>query len=328
MNFNSQLISIIVPVYNVEDYLEKCVYSIINQKYKNLEIILVNDGSIDNSGLICEELSKLDNRIKVYHKKNGGLSDARNYGVDKAKGEYIGFVDSDDYIHENMYSHLYEVANKEDADVVECSFLLDYGNKIREYNTEIYYKILDREGYLKEYLTMERVYGAVCWKLIKAEIAKKIKFPIGKFYEDAFYSYELINIANKYVITSEKMYYYLMRPNSITNKKFEVRHVDNIEISNKFLNFTIENYKNLEEEAFNKEVYAYFSVLNKILELDNYKDNEYLKDIISYFRKNLYRIIKNNVIPKNRKLSIILICLSLKMYSIVLFKYMEKIKSS
>ena len=114
-------ISVVVPVYNVEQYLEKCVNSIINQTYKNLEIILVDDGATDKSGKLCDELAKLDNRIMVYHKKNGGLSDARNYGVERATGDYIGFVDSDDYIDAEMYEKLYEALKKENVDVAESN---------------------------------------------------------------------------------------------------------------------------------------------------------------------------------------------------------------
>ena len=118
---NNELISIVVPVYNVEKYIEKCVNSITNQVYNNLEIILVNDGSTDNSGKLCDSLSKLDDRIKVYHKENGGLSDARNYGVERANGKYIGFVDSDDFIDSDMYKTLYDVIKRENADVAECN---------------------------------------------------------------------------------------------------------------------------------------------------------------------------------------------------------------
>ena len=122
----NEKISIIVPVYNVEKYLKKCIDSIVNQTYKNLEIILVDDGATDRSGEICDELAKLDNRIKVYHKKNGGLSDARNYGVERATGSYVGFVDSDDYIDAEMYEKLYEAITKEAADVAECNLKIVY----------------------------------------------------------------------------------------------------------------------------------------------------------------------------------------------------------
>ena len=128
-NYGNELISIIVPVYNVEKYLEKCVNSIVNQTYKNLEIILVDDGATDSSGKLCDKLAKIDNRIKVYHKENGGLSDARNYGVERATGDYIGFVDSDDYIDSEMYGKLYEAIKKENVDVAECNLKIIYPDR-------------------------------------------------------------------------------------------------------------------------------------------------------------------------------------------------------
>ena len=175
-SYENELVSIIVPVYNVEQYLEKCVNSIINQSYKNLEIILVDDGATDNSGKICDELAKLDNRIKVYHKENGGLSDARNYGVERATGEYIGFVDSDDYIDPKMYEKLYEAIKKENVDVVECSFKIIYPGRVDFFSTEKYYEILGKQEYLEEYLKMRRIFGSVWTKLIKSTIAKKNSF--------------------------------------------------------------------------------------------------------------------------------------------------------
>ena len=159
-NYGNELISIIVPVYNVEQYLEKCVCSIINQTYKNLEIILVDDGATDSSGNMCDELAKSDNRIKVYHKENGGLSDARNYGVERATGEYIGFVDSDDYIDSEMYEKLYEAIKKEDVDVAECNFRFIYSNRITNYTDDKYYLVLNKDEYTKEYVTMNRIFGA------------------------------------------------------------------------------------------------------------------------------------------------------------------------
>ena len=125
---DNELISIIVPVYKVEKYLEKCVKSILKQTYTNLEIILVDDGSPDKCGQLCDELAKTDDRIIVFHKENGGLSDARNYGVERANGEYIGFVDSDDYIHECMYKELYEAIKKSGTSIAECGVTRVYKN--------------------------------------------------------------------------------------------------------------------------------------------------------------------------------------------------------
>ena len=219
-NYGNELISIIVPVYNVEQYLEKCVCSIINQTYKNLEIILVDDGATDSSGNMCDELAKSDNRIKVYHKENGGLSDARNYGVERATGEYIGFVDSDDYIDSEMYEKLYEAIKKEDVDVAECNFRFIYSNRITNYTDDKYYLVLNKDEYTKEYVTMNRIFGAAWTKLIKSSLAKEIKFPKGKLFEDGFYSLELMKKARNFVIFDSPYYNYVMRENSITNSKF------------------------------------------------------------------------------------------------------------
>ena len=125
---NEPLISVIVPVYNVEKYLENCVNTLVKQTYRNIEILLINDGSTDKSGWLCEELAQKDERIKVFHKPNGGLSDARNYGVEKANGEYIGFVDSDDYVHELMYEKLLNAIITSNADMSECTVTRVYKN--------------------------------------------------------------------------------------------------------------------------------------------------------------------------------------------------------
>ena len=177
---NNELISIIVPVYKVEKYLEKCVKSILNQTYTNLEIILVNDGSPDECGRLCDELAKVDDRIRVFHKENGGLSDARNYGVERASGEYIGFVDSDDYIHESMYEKLYEAIKKSGTEISECGVTRVYKNMLRpHYEGEDYFLILDKQEYLEEYLENRRLYGSAWCKLIQRDLAKNSQ--LGKF---------------------------------------------------------------------------------------------------------------------------------------------------
>lgn len=320
-NYGNELISIIVPVYNVEQYLEKCVSSIINQTYKNLEIILVDDGATDNSGKICDELAKLDNRIKVYHKENGGLSDARNYGVEKATGEYIGFVDSDDYIDPEMYEKLYEAIKKEDVDVAECSLKVIYPGKIELFTDEKYYKVLGKMEYLEEYLTIKKVFGSVWTKLIKSDVAKKLVFPKGKLYEDTYYAYDLINIVNSFVLIDNPLYNYLMRENSITNSKFNPRIFDLIEIVEKFYKMTYKNYPSLKEAADCRKMYAYFSVLNSIVCEDDYKNNKYYLQVISYFKENYIELLKNKHITRNRKLSIILIKLNIVLYRRVLKLY-------
>lgn len=316
-----ELISIIVPVYNVEKYLKKCVDSIVNQTYKNLEIILVDDGATDNSGKICDELVELDNRIKVYHKKNGGLSDARNYGVERATGDYIGFVDSDDYIDAEMYEKLYEAIKKENVDVAECNLKIVYPEKTELFTDEKYYQIYNKQEYLEEYLKIEKIFGSACVRLTKADIAKKLKFPVGKLYEDTYYAYDLIGIVDKYVIMDNPYYNYLMRENSITNAKFNPRIFDLIEIVERFHTNVYKNYPSLKEAADCRKMYAYFSVLNSILLEEDFKNNSFYKQIIDYFKEEYTKLLRNKYITRNRKLSILLIKFSINLYRKVLLRY-------
>lgn len=316
-------ISVIVPVYNVEAYLKKCVDSLINQSYSNIEVILINDGSTDSSGQLCDFLAQKDNRIKVFHKENGGLSDARNYGVNKASGEYIGFVDSDDYIHKDMYQHLYTRIMEEDADVSECNFSIVYENKIKYVTEEEYDLVLNQEEYLQEYLSMKKLYGATCARLIKTSIAKQIQFPVGKVYEDMYYALELIQVAKKYVITSKPYYYYLVRLGSITNEKFNERQLALIDVVKKFKKYALSSYHNLEHEVLAREMYAYFSVFNQIIRLKEFKNNQYYSEIRDYFKRNWWKILRNSVITKNRKLSVLLIKINVYLYRFVLIRYLK-----
>ena len=163
----SDLISVIVPVYNVEQYLEKCVDSIKNQSYPHLEILLIDDGATDSSGQLCDTLAETDSRIKVFHKANGGLSDARNYGLQHASGAFILFLDSDDYIHPHMIESLYEQMIKEDADVSVCNIMNVYetGESPQCENPELYF-VMNTDEFLKEYLIGKLVPGSICNKLI------------------------------------------------------------------------------------------------------------------------------------------------------------------
>ena len=184
-------VSIIVPIYNVEKYLPKCLDSLVNQTLDDIEIILVNDGSTDNSGIIAKQYyENHKNKIKYLEKENGGLSDARNFGIPYATGEYIAFLDSDDYIEIDSYKQMHEKAKEEDADYIECDFIWEYPNK----------QIIDKRlsyNNKQEMLTNVRV---VAWnKLIKREIIIKnnLKFPKGLRYEDIEFTYKLIPLLNK-----------------------------------------------------------------------------------------------------------------------------------
>ena len=213
------LISIIIPVYNVEKYISRCLDSLINQSYKNLEIILINDGSTDKSGEICDSYSNQYENIYVYHKKNGGVSSARNLGLEKINinSKFIGFIDPDDFIDQDMYKILYDNLIKYDADMSICDMEKVYNNndyeKITNTNDE---KITNNIDVLEAFFYDIERYGVVWNKLYKRECIKDIKFDVVKSSEDIIYSQEAIYNSKKIVITNEKLYYYYQRKKSIT----------------------------------------------------------------------------------------------------------------
>lgn len=214
------LISIIVPVYNVELYLEKCIKSILSQSYQKIELILVDDGSVDKSGMLCDRYAAEDGRIIVIHKENGGLSSARNAGLDRAKGDFVGFVDSDDYVTEDFCETLLQAIIKENADMAVCNYLRvdENYNIIRENND--YLPITDACINADQY--MERYCGQFGWfyviacnKLYKKELFTELRYPEGKQHEDAFVIHRLVYLCDRIACVQKPLYYYVRRKGSI-----------------------------------------------------------------------------------------------------------------
>lgn len=203
-------ISVIIPVYNVSKYLRRCLYSVISQTYRQLEIILIDDGSTDGSSEICDEYAKKDNRIVVIHKPNGGVSVARNKGLDIATGDYIGFVDSDDYIHPNMYKVLVDNAEKYDADISICGFFQeDTNGRFQRYWKDDVLKCLNTTEQI-ENLLMNKYFRCSVWdRIFKKELLFGVNFREDvKIYEDMLFDYEVMKKSHKAVFTSTPMYYY------------------------------------------------------------------------------------------------------------------------
>lgn len=213
----NELISIIVPVYNVETYLDRCVYSLVNQKYSNIEIILVDDGSTDKSGKKCDKWRMLDKRIRCIHKKNGGLSDARNVGLEVARGDYIGFVDSDDWIDLNMFSLLYKYITSSKSDIAICGIFLSDGKFQKVYKRLSNVHYYDNELALKEILLEKNIDVSMCNKLYKKECFDNVRFPVNENNEDAIVTIELFSNIFKAVHVGKPMYYYFQRESSISN---------------------------------------------------------------------------------------------------------------
>lgn len=210
------LVSIIIPIYKVEKYLDKCLQSVTNQTYKNLEIILVDDGSPDNCPFMCDEWAKRDSRVIVVHQQNQGLSGARNTGTKIAKGEYILYVDSDDWIEYNMIEKLYVAIVETSADMSICGVKRSDGKN--EYKESWFDKdqILSKEEAFFELIRGKKITSYVWNKLFKANIIKKVEFPLGKLYEDTRMMHNVFNLCSKVAIVKEYLYNYFVRSDSIT----------------------------------------------------------------------------------------------------------------
>jgi glycosyltransferase involved in cell wall biosynthesis len=220
MNCQSDKISIIIPVYKVEAFLRKCIESVINQTYRNLEIILVDDGSPDGCPEICDEYAAKDQRIKVVHKENGGISSARNAGLAMASGEYIGFVDSDDWVELDMYETLYQRAILHKADITICGHYVVKDHKINVpcvLEEDIVYT---REEALKELIKDDRVRNYSVDKLYKRALFTEVRYPLGMVaYEDMATAYKLFSLAERIALINEHKYYYLYREEGLSKQK-------------------------------------------------------------------------------------------------------------
>lgn len=285
-----ELITVIVPIYKVEEYLDKCILSIINQTYRNLEIILIDDGSPDKCGEICDKYKKQDNRIQVIHKQNEGISVARNIGIDLSKGEYLFFVDSDDYLHENMIEILYKNIKMYDADISMCDYIRVKNYNInmldKEENIIVYSNIEALEKLYKDTFTFHEDYSLFIapWnKLYKKAIFDEIRYPIGKVYEDGATIYKVLFEAKKIVYSNLKLYYYYQRPGSISRKKFDITRLDRLDAFKGQVNFYKE--KNLEKLHY----YALNTYLNMIMEYYYLAQSEMGSVEISNKMKELFK---------------------------------------
>lgn len=309
-------LSIVVPVYNVEKYLRKCIDSILNQTFKDFELILVDDGSLDNSGKICDEYKEKDDRIKVIHKKNGGLSDARNCGIDASKSEFISFIDSDDSIAPEMYEILYHNLMNASADVSTCGYYRCYQDKkvpnFQEQEDDVY--VLTNEEAIKGILEDKRVSVEACCKIYRKSLFDEIRYPIGRLSEDAFTTPTVLSKANKIVGTTKPLLYYLMREDSITTSNFKKRDLDVIDAYQLNYELVHKHFPNLEKQGQFRVLWSYTYVLRKMLLSSELTDIEEYNRIVSYIRKNTVKIISNPYFSMQKKIAVICLLFSKSLY--------------
>lgn len=239
------LISVIVPVYKVEAYLDHCIQSLVSQTYSNLEILLVDDGSPDRSGAICDEWAARDKRIKVIHKENGGAGKARNVALDQAKGELIGFVDSDDYISPRMYEYLYGLMQG-GIDIAECVGIPTEGDDC-PLDEELEQELTEATASQAMYLNIqEKLFTQVIWnKLYRRQVIEDIRFPEGNLIDDEFFTYRTIGKARKLVHSSRCMYAYRQQASSVMHKPYSLRRLQGIEAHRQRLEYLKENMPEL-----------------------------------------------------------------------------------
>ena len=280
------LISVIIPVYKVEEYLDNCLSSVVEQTYKHLEIILVDDGSPDKCPIMCDQWASKDKRIKVIHKSNGGLSDARNAGLDVATGEYISFVDSDDWISPEMYEIMIKAISRENADICACGIMVSYNDR-REC-----LKIASVIGDSEKILSMiydDTAYPVSAWnKLYRRKCLENFRFPVGKICEDAFTTYLLVDSVDKIVQISEPLYYYRIRENSIMTSAFSHKRMDEEEAWRCNYEYMAKYYPAIKQKAFD----FYLQKVNLLIHTIAWDQRENFSKEYSY----LYAILKHNVL--------------------------------
>lgn len=290
----NSLISIIVPVYKVEKYLKKCLDSIINQTYKNLEIIIVDDGSPDGCPNICDEYSKKDDRIKVIHQKNMGLSIARNNGIKLATGEYIGFVDSDDFIEPTMYEDLYNAIIKNNAQMSICNFNVITNKDKYKRNDYPENKTYDKMEILKEILLDKNIQSYAWNKLYKKELFDAIQYPAGKKYEDIGTTFYLAEKCDKIQLIGKAEYNYINRNDSIVFNFDEQTILDYTEI-------IMERYEYVNEKYHSLRKYNFFYLVKTLTTA--YNDAFIINDISDKLKTRL-QILNNRVKEGLQKYSI------------------------
>ena len=310
------LISVIVPVYNVDNYLRKCIDSLIVQTLKDIEIILVNDGSTDESIDICEEYKLKDNRIKVIHKENGGLSDARNKGIDIAKGKYISFVDSDDWINPQMLEKLYILASKYEADIVQGDYIKAYDEDIIVNNMSENIIKYNAEQILDELYSGNYTKNIVVWnKIYKRELFNDIRFPKGKLHEDEFTTYKILHKANLIIDSNIPIYYYRQREGSIMNSDFNIKRLDLLEALKERREYFIQNGLGKLSCKTEAKLCSLIKIFYIKIHSSNINDKSYLfKRLNREIRENYLNFIKNKEISTKGKLTLTLATLNNKLF--------------
>ncbi len=308
------LVSVVLPVYNVEKYLEKAIQSVVNQTYDNLEIILVDDGSKDKSGDLCDLWEKKDERIIVIHKANGGLSSARNAALNIYKGDYVYFLDSDDYIRRNTIELMLQYALDHNAQIVEAPFIHVYNSRTHVRSKLETLKVMNTAEAIQYDLCADGGAVSACSKLYKHEIFEEYRFAEGRLNEDHLSIVDLLSKAKTIVMAPEPLYYYVHRKNSITTASFSKNSLDDIDAAKRNYEIVKRLYPEAIDAAEFRIDFSTLKVIDKIMLAESFDDKKLLDSLVEAVRENRKRILKCKYISKKRKLSFLILLTNKKLY--------------
>lgn len=320
-------ISIIVPVYNAEMYIGNCLDSILEQTFTNFEVIVVNDGSSDKTGYICDEYAQNDSRVKVIHKSYGGVSTARNAGINIAQGDFLGFVDGDDCIDKNMYSELYKLCMETNSDISICKLGRKIDGKLINEDKQEFLLEMDNVEAMRQLFKGVYYRFSLCDKLFNKTCFANIQLPEGRIHEDLSTTYKLFANCNKAVYSSYVGYIYIKRDNSILTSRFNQKRLEAFIAWDEILSFINEKYPQL----FNEVVlcFVYWSVDNVFYILNQVENKEdkkrYLFSIQQYIKKYYKNIIKNTSLSLKYKYLIFLLSCNIDL--LLISCYLKKLLS-
>ena len=281
-------ISVIIPIYNVEKFLNRCIESVLKQTYSELEILLVDDGSTDKSGAICDYFAGIDSRIRVIHKRNGGLSDARNVGLAACTGKLVMFVDSDDYIVQDCIAYMKNIMDLQNADIVSAEFTHEE-NKLSISNANEKIKVYSNTKEILELLLYQRISTSANVKLYKMSLFNDIRFPKGTLYEDVITIFQVFSKCERLAHSNLNKYFYFVRNNSIVRSEFNSRKMDYIYNCEKILNQAENSYVELIPAAQSRLLWACFHIWVNINDRKKYREEyEKVLDIIKKYRKAVF----------------------------------------
>lgn len=314
-------ISVIVPAYNVEEYVEKCVKSILKQTFDDYEILLIDDGSKDNTGFICDVLAKQNKKVRVFHKQNGGLSSARNYGLDRMLGRYVTFVDSDDFIAEDYLETLYNLitlADNIDISMLQIKSLLE--DDIPDKTEKSDGKIIKNEQAICMMLLRKKFSHTSCGKLFSVELWKDFRFPIGELYEDYATTYKVFSEAKEVALAYTEKYFYVQHRGSIMHKECSTETLSVLDVADNVSRFISTNLPDCKLEALDLQAAVYLKTMQNILNCGIDKFKEQQKHIIRFIKRNAPNLLFSKKVPKTDKYKILLLFFGrrifLKIYNI------------